>query len=169
MIRCWVLGLFSVALLLAWPAMAAQDKITLSAYAKSPVGSVLFLRHALAPGTGDPADFTLADCSSQRNLDAVGRWQAATLGELFRRELFLFECCVHGLPTVWVIHGVSSHNYLGRREIEMRIEKHEMRFKRSHVRIDNNEQQSTTTNRQNDHEIYMEIQTVTTSYNMNVT
>ena len=90
MIRCWVLGLFSVALLLTWQAMAAQDKITLSAYAKSPVGSVLFLRHALAPGNGDPANFNLADCASQRNLDAVGRRQAATLGELFRQHAVAF-------------------------------------------------------------------------------
>ena len=90
MIRYWVLGLFSAALLLASPAMAAQDKIALSAYAKSPVGSILFLRHALAPGNGDPADFTLADCASQRNLDAVGRRQAATLGELYRQHAIAF-------------------------------------------------------------------------------
>ena len=74
MIRYWVLGLFSVALLLAWPAMAARDKITLSAYAKSPVGSVLFLRHALAPGNGDPADFTLADSEPTQSQCC---WQAA--------------------------------------------------------------------------------------------
>ena len=90
MIRCLVLGLFSVVLLLTFPAMAARDKITLSAYAKSPVGSVLFLRHALAPGNGDPADFTLDDCASQRNLDAVGRRQAAMLGELFRQHALAF-------------------------------------------------------------------------------
>ena len=71
--------------------MAARDKITLSAYAKSPVGSVLFLRHALAPGNGDPADFTLDDCASQRNLDAVGRRQAAVLGALFRQHGIVFS------------------------------------------------------------------------------
>jgi len=47
-------------------------------------GAVALLRHALAPGTGDPADFTLGDCSTQRNLDARGRAQARAIGAAFR-------------------------------------------------------------------------------------
>lgn len=38
--------------------------------------AVLMMRHALAPGTGDPADFELGDCSTQRNLNDEGRAQA---------------------------------------------------------------------------------------------
>ncbi|WP_341581462.1 histidine phosphatase family protein [Marinobacter metalliresistant] len=38
--------------------------------------AVLMLRHALAPGTGDPANFDINDCSTQRNLNAMGREQA---------------------------------------------------------------------------------------------
>lgn len=38
--------------------------------------AVLMLRHALAPGTGDPANFDVDDCSTQRNLNAEGREQA---------------------------------------------------------------------------------------------
>ncbi|SFR55177.1 Histidine phosphatase superfamily (branch 1) [Marinobacter gudaonensis] len=38
--------------------------------------AVLMLRHALAPGTGDPANFDLDDCSTQRNLNDTGREQA---------------------------------------------------------------------------------------------
>jgi phosphohistidine phosphatase SixA len=38
--------------------------------------AVLMLRHALAPGTGDPASFDLDDCSTQRNLNDIGREQA---------------------------------------------------------------------------------------------
>ncbi len=38
--------------------------------------AVLMLRHALAPGTGDPANFELGDCSTQRNLNDTGREQA---------------------------------------------------------------------------------------------
>ena len=87
----WVLGLISAVFLLVSPALAGQDVIALSAYAKSPIGKVLFLRHALAPGNGDPAHFTLADCSSQRNLDAVGRRQSAQLGDLFRQHGLVFE------------------------------------------------------------------------------
>ena len=46
----WVLGLIAAAFLLVSPALAGQDVIALSAYAKAPVGKILFLRHALAPG-----------------------------------------------------------------------------------------------------------------------
>ena len=38
------------------------------------------MRHALAPGGGDPSGFVLEDCSTQRNLDAVGRKQATDVG-----------------------------------------------------------------------------------------
>ncbi|WP_297796133.1 histidine phosphatase family protein [uncultured Marinobacter sp.] len=38
--------------------------------------AVLMLRHALAPGTGDPDNFDLEDCSTQRNLNEQGREQA---------------------------------------------------------------------------------------------
>ncbi len=43
-------------------------------------GRVLMLRHANAPGIGDPPGFKLGDCSTQRVLDATGRAQAARLG-----------------------------------------------------------------------------------------
>ena len=42
------------------------------------------LRHAIAPGTGDPSDFTLRDCSTQRNLSDQGREQAVRIGKRFR-------------------------------------------------------------------------------------
>lgn len=42
------------------------------------------LRHAIAPGTGDPPEFTLGDCSTQRNLDQRGRDQARAIGAAFR-------------------------------------------------------------------------------------
>lgn len=47
-------------------------------------GVILMMRHALAPGTGDPADFTLGDCSTQRNLDDRGRAQAREVGARIR-------------------------------------------------------------------------------------
>lgn len=49
-------------------------------------GDVLLFRHALAPGGGDPPGFRLDDCSSQRNLSAEGRAQAARLGERVRQQ-----------------------------------------------------------------------------------
>tara|TARA_B110000037_G_C17015244_1_gene462987 strand:+ start:475 stop:1053 length:579 start_codon:yes stop_codon:yes gene_type:complete len=39
------------------------------------------MRHAIAPGTGDPDSFELNDCSTQRNLSQAGRDQAKQIGE----------------------------------------------------------------------------------------
>ncbi|MDX1711490.1 MAG: histidine phosphatase family protein [Rhodovibrionaceae bacterium] len=47
-------------------------------------GYVLMLRHALAPGTGDPPDFELGECSTQRNLNDEGRRQAREIGAYLR-------------------------------------------------------------------------------------
>ncbi len=47
-------------------------------------GAIAIMRHALAPGTGDPAAFRLDDCSTQRNLDERGRDQARSIGAAFR-------------------------------------------------------------------------------------
>lgn len=44
----------------------------------------VIMRHALAPGTGDPANFAVDDCSTQRNLSDQGRQQARETGDLFR-------------------------------------------------------------------------------------
>jgi phosphohistidine phosphatase SixA len=49
-------------------------------------GSVVMIRHALAPGTGDPSNFRIGDCSTQRNLNNQGRAQAKTIGEWFRTK-----------------------------------------------------------------------------------
>ena len=47
-------------------------------------GAVAMMRHALAPGTGDPANFTLGDCATQRNLSEEGREQARRIGAMLR-------------------------------------------------------------------------------------
>ena len=47
-------------------------------------GTVVLLRHAPAPGTGDPTGFRLGDCSTQRNLSSEGREQARRIGEQFQ-------------------------------------------------------------------------------------
>lgn len=49
-------------------------------------GYVVMMRHAVAPGTGDPPGFRLEDCSTQRNLSAEGRQQAIAIGEAFRQR-----------------------------------------------------------------------------------
>lgn len=49
-------------------------------------GYVILFRHALAPGTGDPPNFRLEDCSTQRNLSEEGRQQAIRMGEVLRQQ-----------------------------------------------------------------------------------
>ncbi len=41
---------------------------------------LLIIRHALAPGMGDPAHFNINDCSTQRNLSQEGLNQAKNFG-----------------------------------------------------------------------------------------
>lgn len=60
-------------------ATRAAESVPLAELAKP--GRVLMLRHANAPGTGDPPNFKLDDCSTQRNLDTAGRAQAQALGQ----------------------------------------------------------------------------------------
>jgi phosphohistidine phosphatase SixA len=45
---------------------------------------VAIMRHAAAPGTGDPRGFTLDECTTQRNLSDAGRSQARAIGAMFR-------------------------------------------------------------------------------------
>lgn len=54
-------------------------------------GVVALMRHAIAPGTGDPARFELGDCSTQRNLDDRGRAQARRTGQALREAGVAFD------------------------------------------------------------------------------
>ena len=47
-------------------------------------GKIIFIRHALAPGGGDPSNFNINDCSTQRNLNNLGRNQSKRIGDFFR-------------------------------------------------------------------------------------
>ena len=49
-------------------------------------GKLIFIRHAYAPGSGDPKNFNLNDCSTQRNLSDDGRKQAQRIGEFFTKN-----------------------------------------------------------------------------------
>jgi phosphohistidine phosphatase SixA len=61
---------------LAFPAQATEV-----AWAKLLEGGhTILLRHAIAPGAGDPTNFKLDDCTSQRNLSDDGRQQAQRIG-----------------------------------------------------------------------------------------
>lgn len=54
-------------------------------------GAIAIMRHALAPGTGDPANFELGNCKTQRNLDTRGRNQARAIGAAFRERGIEFD------------------------------------------------------------------------------
>ena len=52
----------------------------------NPKGYVLVMRHALAPGVGDPENFKVSDCSTQRNLNEEGRQDARDVGQWLMRQ-----------------------------------------------------------------------------------
>ncbi len=47
---------------------------------------VLLMRHTLAPGVGDPANYTLDNCKTQRNLSEEGRKQAVAVGNWLKKQ-----------------------------------------------------------------------------------
>jgi len=53
--------------------------------------NVLFMRHALAPGFGDPINFSINNCNSQRNLDKKGKAQAQAIGAAIIQSGFQFN------------------------------------------------------------------------------
>ena len=47
---------------------------------------IILIRHALAPGGGDPAGFKIDDCETQRNLNQRGIAQSKKIGDLFEKN-----------------------------------------------------------------------------------
>jgi phosphohistidine phosphatase SixA len=86
MIRlCLVAALLLTAAFALPRAATAQDGGDAWAALQEP-GTIAVMRHALAPGGGDPANFELGDCSTQRNLNDAGREQARRIGQAFRDQ-----------------------------------------------------------------------------------
>lgn len=73
---------FGASLLLAAEVAAAEEKDLVKQMQSG--NAVLMIRHALAPGVGDPEGFDVNDCSTQRNLDQRGRAQAQAIGQWLR-------------------------------------------------------------------------------------
>lgn len=78
--------LFAAALLLLSACSAGATEQGSLWQALAGGGHVALMRHARAPGTGDPPDFRIGDCSTQRNLDETGRTQARRMGDAFRKH-----------------------------------------------------------------------------------
>ena len=49
-------------------------------------GKIVFIRHSIAPGGGDPENFSLNDCATQRNLSKKGIEQSKQIGEFFKKN-----------------------------------------------------------------------------------
>ena len=49
-------------------------------------GKLIFIRHAYAPGGGDPENFDINNCDTQRNLSKEGRDQAKKIGNFFKEN-----------------------------------------------------------------------------------
>ena len=81
--------------LLSTPALAAADAVMTPAQAADLLkdkGFVLMMRHAqTVPGTGDPANFELGKCSTQRNLSEGGREQARRIGATLKTAGIRFD------------------------------------------------------------------------------
>ena len=63
---------------------AKENFISLKKLKIHETDKVIFLRHALAPGNGDPPNFNINDCSTQRNLDQAGIDQSRIIGQSFK-------------------------------------------------------------------------------------
>ena len=77
--------MLSLAGLLGWSTTLRADDEPLWAALRAG-DAVALIRHAMAPGTGDPAGFKLEDCATQRNLSEEGRRQARQIGAAFRQN-----------------------------------------------------------------------------------
>ena len=69
---------------------AIENYITLKEFKNNSYNKIIFMRHSLAPGYGDPENFNLNDCSKQRNLDKRGIEQSRIIGNSFKENDIVF-------------------------------------------------------------------------------
>ncbi len=78
-------------LLMVLVATEACARPQIESIKKSISANVIFIRHTLAPGFGDPSNFTKNDCSTQRNLNNEGRLQAQLIGDYLKKSDLVFS------------------------------------------------------------------------------
>ena len=81
--KIFIISLFGFMALVVMNAHANEDDLI--KLMKSG-GHIVMIRHAYAPGSGDPANFKIGDCATQRNLDDRGRSQARAIGDWLRSK-----------------------------------------------------------------------------------
>jgi len=99
--------------------------------------NVIFMRHTLAPGIGDPNNFKIGDCSTQRNLNETGIAQAVLIGKQLKKNSIQFNkiyssqwCRCYQTATlldlgkVHEFAGLNSifQNFVSRRETLQKLE-----------------------------------------------
>ena len=57
-------------------------------------GKLIFIRHAYAPGGGDPDNFDINDCLTQRNLSDSGKMQSKKIGKFFEENNILVDLVI---------------------------------------------------------------------------
>ena len=60
--------------------------------------NIIFIRHSLAPGSGDPENIDLKDCKTQRNLNSEGIKQSKKIGNFFKKNNIKVE---HVFSSEW--------------------------------------------------------------------
>ncbi|MGI9537322.1 MAG: histidine phosphatase family protein [Desulfocapsaceae bacterium] len=84
-LRLALLLAFLIPLISVWAGAADKDEERKLLEDFKTGNHIVLLRHALAPGTGDPDNFILGDCTTQRNLSQAGRDQAVRIGNRFKQ------------------------------------------------------------------------------------
>lgn len=87
--RGWLWCLLMTWLAIAGSVTASEKNVNTRSFwsALNKSGTFVLMRHAVAPGTGDPDIFSRHDCSTQRNLSQQGREQAARIGAALRQHV----------------------------------------------------------------------------------
>ena len=75
--------IFFIFFFLLFAPSTASDKIINSL---KEGGKLIFIRHSLAPGSGDPENFNINDCSTQRNLNSIGIEQSKKIGTTSQKK-----------------------------------------------------------------------------------
>ena len=85
-----ILHLFLIIFVILSPEARAESRDILRDAINEVDANVVFMRHALAPGFGDPNNFSSLDCTTQRNLDEEGRRQARLIGKAIQESSIQF-------------------------------------------------------------------------------
>jgi len=82
-VKYFILILSFILSIISPPSTYSNDELILKLQSE---GNIVFIRHALAPGNGDPDNIDLNDCKTQRNLNKTGIDQSKRIGLFFEKN-----------------------------------------------------------------------------------